>query len=241
MYVFRTSVINRSTAGQYASSIHSRTSTPRIVVSVDRRRPDSNEHFKHHQRTSTPVRPSPHHQINMDGLPDEYHDSYSVHSIPKETYEILSRFPEFRRLVKAYNSEKKKCLIWAQDLILLQKSYKQLEENSFRIIFLFFFFYRYFSVLLARPPAVALSYLVDSVTQIQQSSGRGDPRTDEQLACDIGENLMFLVGLKDVIPQQTALNLFNHLYPGYEAKVKLGSVNKLEVTRPGLLETILGK
>ena len=52
---------------------------------------------------------------------------------------------------------------------------------------------------------------------------------------------MFLVGLKDVTPQQTALNLFNHLYPGYEAKVKLGSVNNLEVTRPDLLETILGK
>ncbi|CAF3898928.1 unnamed protein product [Rotaria sp. Silwood2] len=218
----RTPVVNRSTARQCTSNIRLQSSTPRIIVSVDRRRSDSNEDLNHNHRIPIPIRSSHHHQLNNGGLLDEYNDSFSVDSIPKETYEILSRFSEFRRLVKAYNSEKKKCLIWSKDFGRLQASYKQLEENSF-----------------PRPPAVALSYLVDLVTQIQQSGGRGDPRTDEQIARDLGESSIFLMGLKDVTPQQTALNLFNHLYPGYEAKVELDSVNNLEVLKPGLLETML--
>jgi hypothetical protein len=83
--------------------------------------------------------------------------------------------------------------------------------------------------------------LVDLVTQIKQSGGRRDPRSDEQLATDLGESSIFLMGLKDVTPQQTALNLFNYLYPGYEVKVELGSVINLEVKKPGLLESILSK
>lgn len=83
--------------------------------------------------------------------------------------------------------------------------------------------------------------MVDLVTTIQRSGGRGDPRSDEEVANDLGETQIFLMGLKDVTPQQTALNVFNHLYPGYEAKVRLNSVNRLEVEKPGLLETILGE
>jgi len=54
-----------------------------------------------------------------------------------------------------------------------------------------FFFQRFFSVFLARPPATALNYLVDLVSQIQQSGRRGDPRSDEQLARDLGESSFF--------------------------------------------------
>lgn len=79
------------------------------------------------------------------------------------------------------------------------------------------------------------------VTQIQQSGGRGDPRTDEQIARDLGLSAIFLMSLKDISPQQTALNLFNHFYPGYEAKVNLESTNNLEASKPGLFNTILGK
>ena len=79
------------------------------------------------------------------------------------------------------------------------------------------------------------------VSQIQQSGRRGDPRSDEQLARDLGESSFFLMGFKDTTPQQTALNLFNHFYSGYDAKVKLGSLDNLELEKPGLLETKLGK
>jgi len=111
----------------------------------------------------------------------------------------------------------------------------------FPYYFFFFFFNGFYSVFcLARPPAIALGYLVDLVTKIQQSSGRGDPRTDDQIAHDLDLSPIFLISLKDSNPQQSALNLFNHLYPGYEAKVTLGSVNNLEASKPGLFNTILG-
>jgi hypothetical protein len=68
---------------------------------------------------------------------DDYLDSFSVDSIPQDTYNMLSRFPEFRRLLKGYNNEKKKCLTWAKDFARLQNNYRQLEENSFRMTFFF--------------------------------------------------------------------------------------------------------
>ena len=104
----------------------------------------------------------------------------------------------------------------------------------------FFFSRQCLLIFLARPPPAALSYLVDLVAQIQQSGGRGDPRTDEQIANELGESSIFLMALKDVTPQQTALNVFNQLYPKYEAKVELDSINNLQKLKPGLLETILG-
>jgi hypothetical protein len=102
-------------------------------------------------------------------------------------------------------------------------------------------FHQFFRPFLARPPAVAMSYLVDLVDTIRQTNGRTDPRTDEQIARDLRETPLFLMGLRDVTPQQTALNLFNHFYPGYEAKLRLGSVHNFEISKPGLLETMLSK
>ena len=86
-----------------------------------------------------------------------------------------------------------------------------------------------------------MNSLVDLVALIQQSSGRSDPRTDEQIARALGKNPVFLLGLKDETPQQTALNLFNHLFPGYDTKLKLGNTKEIEKMRPGLLETMLSK
>ncbi|CAF4236801.1 unnamed protein product [Rotaria sp. Silwood2] len=216
-----TPIVNRSTKSPYATNIRSQPSTSRIIVSVDRSERDSNENFNINYRTSTPMRSSRREQTSIS-LTDSYNDSFSVDSIPKETYDILTRFSEFRRLVKAFNNERKKCEIWSKDFARLKMNYEQLQEQSF-----------------PRPPAPALSYLVDMVTLIQQSGGRADPRSDDQLARDLGENPVFLMGLKDVTPQQTALNVFNHLYPGYEAKVELGSVKNLDIKRPGLLQTLL--
>ena len=97
------------------------------------------------------------------------------------------------------------------------------------------------SVSSARPPAVALFYLVNLVTQTQQFGGREDPRIDEQIANDFGETPIFHMGLKDISPQQTALNLFNRFYIGCEAKVRLSPINNPEIQKPDLLETILCK
>jgi hypothetical protein len=135
-FVCRTPVINRSTDDQRTSNSYSQASTSRIVASVDRRRRDSNEDLNHHHRTSTPIRPSRQHQINI-GLAGDYSDSFSVDSIPQETFNMLSKFPEFRRLVKAYQNEKKKCDTWEKDFTRLQNNYSQLEANSFRMIFFF--------------------------------------------------------------------------------------------------------
>ena len=129
---FRTPVNNRTTTEQGTASVHSQITTPRIVVSVDRRRLDLNNNFNNAQRTSTPIRPPRREQVPMENLPDERFNSFSVDEIPKETYEILSRFPEFRRLVKALNNERRKNVNWAKDFGRLQRKYKQLEENSFR-------------------------------------------------------------------------------------------------------------
>jgi hypothetical protein len=96
-------------------------------------------------------------------------------------------------------------------------------------------------VSLARPSATTLNYLLDLVTQIQQSGGRGDPRSDQDLASALGASPIVLLSLKNTSPQQTALNVFNYLYPGYTAKLKLGSIDKLELLKPGLIDTILGK
>ncbi len=84
-----------------------------------------------------------------------------------------------------------------------------------------------------------MNYLVDMVSVIQKSGGRADPRTDEQIARDLGESSIFLVSLRDPDPQQTALNLFNHFYPSYEDKLKLETVPNLEKKNPGFLQTIL--
>ena len=241
-YVFRTPVVDRSSNDQFSSNLRSQISSSRIVVSVDRRPRDSNEDLTRNHRTSLPIRPSHPPPMNA-GASNDYIDSFSIDAIPQETYNMLSRFPEFRRLVKAYNNEEKKCQTWAKDFARLQNNYKQLEENSFRMMtsFLFIPLHRLFSLTLARPPPSGMNYLVDLVSLIQRSSGRGDPRNDEQIARALGENSIFLMGLKNETPQQTALNLFNHLYPGYESKLKLGSVRKMEKIRPGLLETILSK
>lgn len=211
-----------------------------IVVSVDQRQRLSNRNSNYNQCTSTPIQPSRQSQINS-GLIDNSIDSFNVDSIPRDTYDMLSRFPEFRRLVKSLNNERKKSSTWSKDFARLQSNYKKLEENSFRMIFFFFLAIISFFLSLARPSSAALSYLVDLVTQIQQTSGRGDPRNDEEIANDLGETQICLMGLKDVTPQQTALNLFNYFYPGYESKVRLNSVNRLEIEKPGLLETILGE
>ena len=61
------------------------------------------------------------------------------------------------------------------------------------------------------------------------------------MAQDLGESVIFLKALKDDTPQQTALNLFNHFFPGYETKMQLVSMNNLAVVRPGFLKTMLGK
>ena len=99
---------------------------------------------------------------------------------------------------------------------------------------------RLFNALTARPPAPAVNYLVDLVTYIQQSSGSGDARNDEQLAFDLGVSRAVLLGLKATTPQQTALNIFNKLYPGYVKKTNLHSIENLETLNPALLTTMLG-
>ena len=95
--------------------------------------------------------------------------------------------------------------------------------------------------MIARSSASALNYLVDLVTHIQQSNGDADPRNDDQLAKDLGISRVVSMSFKDITPQQTALNLFNHFYPGYATKTRLDSVNNLEILKPGLLELILSK
>jgi hypothetical protein len=99
---------------------------------------------------------------------------------------------------------------------------------------------RNFYVLTARPPASAVNYLVDLVAHIQQSNGSGDARSEQQLAADLGISHVVLSGLNATTPQQTALNVFKHLYPGYAKKTILRSVENLEILKPGLLDTILG-
>jgi hypothetical protein len=137
-YVCRTPVINRSTNGQCTSNIRSQSSNSQIVISVDRRRRVSNEDLNRHHRTSTPIRPTSQHHIST-GIINEFNDSFSVDCIPDETYNVLSRFPEFRKLVKAFQNEKKKCETWSKDFARLQNNYNQLEANSFRMMFFFLF------------------------------------------------------------------------------------------------------
>ncbi len=134
MNVFRTPIADRSTNGQLSSNIRSQSSTSRIVVSVDRRRRDSDEDLNQNHRTSTPIRPSRPPPMNI-GSSNDYTDSFSIDSIPQDTFNMLTRFPEFRRLMKAYKTEQKKCQTWEKDYACLHKNYQQLEENSFRMMF----------------------------------------------------------------------------------------------------------
>ncbi|CAF2841147.1 unnamed protein product [Rotaria sp. Silwood2] len=203
------------------SNTYSQTPSQSIVVSVDRSPRSSNEENAFNRRTPAPRRPSRNQQANNHAATGS-NNSFSMDSISSETYEILSRFIEFRQLVKAYNTERQSAETWMRDFARLKRKYKQLQENSF-----------------PRPPASALNYLLDLVTQIQRSSGQSDSRTDEQLARDLGVNQIILMSLKHSTPQQTALNVFNHLYPGYSTKIELDSIAKLELLKPGLVESIL--
>jgi len=100
---------------------------------------------------------------------------------------------------------------------------------------------RYFFFVLARPSPEALEFLVQLVTMINHSSGHKDKRSDEQLADEIKINLQTLLGLRDDTPQQTALNIFNYLYPGYKNKVDIGTLESLQKKNPTLLDAMLGK
>jgi hypothetical protein len=142
--------------------------------------------------------------------------------------------------VKAYKNEAHNCKIWINDYARLKRKYEQLEGNSFRklvVIFVRCLFYLF----VARPPASGLDYLLDLVARIQQTGGQSDPRTDDQLARDLRVNPIHLSSLKDSTPQQSALNLFNHIYSGYSSKITLGSTNNMERLRPGLLDSIFGR
>ncbi len=126
--VFRTPAINRNGSNACSQSINQS-----IVVSTERTQRLLNDNNTNNRRTSTPLSASCRQQIN-DISTGGYNDSFSVDSISSDTYDVLCRFPEFRRLVKAYNNEKQKCQTWINDYCRLQRNYKQLEENSFRML-----------------------------------------------------------------------------------------------------------
>lgn len=134
VFICRTPVVDRSNDSRFPSGIRSQSSCLGIVVSVDQRQRVSNRNSNYNQRTSTPIRPS---CQSQSVLIDDCIDSFTVDSISRDTYDMLSRFPEFRRLLKAFNNEKKKSLTWSKDFARLQTNYKKLEENSFRTIFFF--------------------------------------------------------------------------------------------------------
>ena len=131
MLCFRTPAAMRN-----VSHSVSQISNQSIVVSGDRFRRNSNEENIYSNRTSTP-RPPPHEQVNNDNL-GVYIDSFSIESIPAETRDVLSRFSDFRRLVKAYRNEQHKCKTWMKDYARLKRNYDRLEESSFRKLFVLF-------------------------------------------------------------------------------------------------------
>ena len=130
---------------QHDSNIPVSCSTPCIMIYVGRRRDreDESDHFNQRPRTSTPIRPSQY-STRVVTTPDDSFDEFSVESIPADQYAILSRFNEFRRLMKAYRTERQKVNTWANDYARLFKQHKILQENSCRMFFevccsLFFF------------------------------------------------------------------------------------------------------
>jgi hypothetical protein len=125
---FRTPAVERNISHS-VSQISSRS----IVVPQDRSSRNSNEDNIYNNRTSTP-RPPRHDQVNHDNL-GVHNDSFSIDSIPPDTKVILSRFSDFRRLVKAYRNEQQKCKIWINDYARLKRNYDRLEQNSFRKLF----------------------------------------------------------------------------------------------------------
>jgi len=70
-----------------------------------------------------------------------YDDSFCIESIPPETKNMLYRFPEFRRLVKAYKVEQNKCKGWMNDFARLKKKFDRLEQSSFRKLFALFIYH----------------------------------------------------------------------------------------------------
>ena len=147
--MFSSPDLNRTTDHQHDSNIPASCSTPRIMVSVDRHRDreDEDENFNRHRhreeendnfnqrpRTSTPIRPSQYSTRAVTILDNSF-DEFSVEAIPADQYAILSRFDEFRRLMKAYRAEKQRSNTWAHDYARLAKQHKILQENSFRMFF----------------------------------------------------------------------------------------------------------
>lgn len=232
--LFRTPSVVRKTPALY--------SEPRnqlIVPSIEKSSPVTRTDTSYNCRTSTPTSSSRHDQLNRTpGF--SYNESFSIDSISPETYDILSKFAEFRKLMKAYKAEVQKSQTWINDYSRLKRKYELLEANSFRKLILFIRTYLICSFV-ARPSAASLDYLVELVTKIQQSGGQSDPRTDQQLADDLGLSLLLLSSFKESSPQQAALNVFNHIYPGYRSKVELGSAINMDQSNPGQLNSILGK
>jgi hypothetical protein len=98
---------------------------------VERFERNFNEENNYNRRTSTPVCPSRHQKADNIPLGGSI-DSFSIESISAERLDVLSRFSEFRQLVRAYHGQKKNCQTWVNDYARLEKKFKQLEENSFR-------------------------------------------------------------------------------------------------------------
>jgi len=129
---FRTHAVDRNT-----SNSDSQISNRSTVVSTDRFRSNSNQENIYNHRTSTPCPPR-REEVN-DTIQVVYGDSFSIDSIPIETKTVLYRFPEFRRLLKAYKSEQQKCKVWINDYVRLKRNYDRLERNSFRKLFVLLF------------------------------------------------------------------------------------------------------
>ncbi|CAF1117058.1 unnamed protein product [Adineta steineri] len=206
--------------GRNMSTSFSQASNRAVVVSTDQIQRNSNEENIYNHRTSTPY-PSRPEQVNTT-TQGASNDSSFLESIPPQTREVLWRFPEFRRLIKLFKNEQIKSKTWMNDYARLKKNYDRLEKNSF-----------------PRPSAPALNFLTDLVAHIQHSNDDRDPRSDEQLATDLGVSRAILIGLKYHTPQQAALNLFNYFYSSCVEKTNLRSINNLEVLKPGLLQDIL--
>ena len=131
MCLFRTAAVDRSIINSFLQP-----SNRPISVSADRFRRDSAKENTYNHVTSTPSS-SRYEQVNDITL-DVPNGSFSIDSIPPETRNILTRFPEFRRLVREYKHERQKCNTWINDYARLKKNYEGLKEKSFLKLFVFF-------------------------------------------------------------------------------------------------------
>ncbi|CAF4849064.1 unnamed protein product, partial [Rotaria sp. Silwood1] len=152
---------------------------------------------------------------------------------------ILETFVEYRNLRRDLQRAEQKIENWKADYDALQHQLQKLQNNSFRMYFLYHTISFVTLLLLARPNVDGRAFLEQLLESLNSCEQDKDNRTSAEIAKAIRIPEIVLLSCSAVDPQKTALHVFNALFPGNDKKEALINVDNLNVNYPNLLKDIV--